>query len=65
MTTAEHIQRAAELVDQAIQELNGAVEISPDWAVQALRLGRGELVLARRRLLNAAKVVGGGARASV
>lgn len=62
MTAGDRLGRVVEGLDQAIAELNEALEAAPVWSKEALGLARGELLCTRRRLSNAVKVIGSSTR---
>lgn len=60
MTAAERLQRAAELLDQAVAELEAAEEDAPAYVTGPtgpLAFLRAELKVARRRIENCARVL--------
>ena len=59
MTAAERLERAIEAIDQATAEVAAAAEASPAYAVESCRFLRAELMVTRRRLVNASRVLGG------
>lgn len=58
MTAAERLERARELLDQAVAEIDEAIPALPAYCVEAGRFLRGEVAVARRRCENVAKVIG-------
>ena len=58
MTAAEHLERARELGEQMDAEISAAIEQVPAYACESLRFLKAELGVTRRRLLNAARVLG-------
>lgn len=59
MTAAERLDRARELIEQAGQEIDEAIEIAEPHYIEAMRFLKSELTVTRRRLLNSARVIGG------
>ena len=58
MTAAAHLGRAAELLEQAVAEIEAALPDTPDYVLESQQFLRAEIRACARRAGNAAKVLG-------
>ncbi len=58
MTAAERLERAGELLDQAVAEIDGALPDMPAYSIEAGRFLKAEIAVAKRRCENVAKALG-------
>lgn len=52
VTSADHLDRAGELLDQAVEELEGVEDAVADWSRDSVVMLRAEIRVARRRCRN-------------
>ena len=57
MIPAERLERASELLEQALQELDAAEPDVPPYALDSLRFLRAEVKVSRRRIENCRRVL--------
>lgn len=60
MSPAERLSRAAELIEQAVAEIEDAGDDVPAFSVDALRFLKAELKVSIRRIGNVRKVLSSG-----